>query len=243
MALPPFDAGGVKLTVAWELPAVTPVMVGVPGAVIKAAPGELGVGVIGCAAGVAGGHARTLLSPLKLFTAGSTKDRIRFWSFVNRLAVKCVSLKLPEGTPAPANKTLAAWVRGSTPSNGNGSSGCGVASQPPGRQPLGLSRRTRFHVMPEKAVGLPSRPALISPRAGTLMAAPSPIPIGNRYCPLVAGLPRRPMVCRFGLATLVPVRSWTSWGVGLMTEKLSSSPPTGHSPVPKRASAWSCGHG
>src|SRR5207244_11935949 len=63
MALPPFDAGGVKLTVAWELPAVTPVMVGVPGAVIKAAPGELGVGVIGCAAGVAGGHARTRLSP------------------------------------------------------------------------------------------------------------------------------------------------------------------------------------
>ena len=92
MALPPFEAGGVKVTVAWELPAVTPVMVGVPGAVIKGALGELGVDEIGFAAGVAGGHARMLLSPLKLLTAGSTKDSMRFWALVNGLAVKCGSL-------------------------------------------------------------------------------------------------------------------------------------------------------
>jgi hypothetical protein len=33
MALPPFDAGGEKLTVAWALPAVAAPIVGAPGTV------------------------------------------------------------------------------------------------------------------------------------------------------------------------------------------------------------------
>jgi len=37
MALPPFEAGGEKLTVAWELPAVALTPAGAPGTVAEAA--------------------------------------------------------------------------------------------------------------------------------------------------------------------------------------------------------------
>ena len=40
MALPPFDAGAVKLTVAWVLPATAVTVVGAPGTVAGVTPLE-----------------------------------------------------------------------------------------------------------------------------------------------------------------------------------------------------------
>src|ERR1041384_5659800 len=138
------------------------------------------VAVMGCNAGLAGGHASTVELPLKLPSVASTYERIRLEAFVSVLAVKVGSLYGPVGTGA--------CVRGSMISNGNGSSGCIVVSHGP-LQPPGLSRRSRFHGRPEKLKGVSSASRSISVNSGPTIP-PRPNPNGNRYSPLVAALPR-----------------------------------------------------
>src|ERR1051325_2486824 len=179
------------------------------------------VGVIGCNAGLAGGHASTVELPLKLPSVASTYERIRCEAFDNGLAVKGGSLYGPVGTGA--------CVRGSMISNGNGSSGCGVVSHGP-LQPPGPSRRSRFQGIPEKLKGVSSAFRSISTNSGATMP-PRPNPNGNKYSPLVAGFPRISMVLREPVASanLRPVRVMISCGTGLRIPNCSSKvPPPGH---------------
>src|ERR1700752_5457138 len=98
-----------------------------------------------CAAGLAGGHGSTVLSPLNLPSAPSTYESTRFETFDSVLAVKFGSLYAPVGK-LPC-------VRGSNPSNGNGLSGCCAASQLP-IQPPGLRRPCSINGLTEKLKGV-----------------------------------------------------------------------------------------
>src|ERR1041384_5464139 len=179
------------------------------------------VAVMGCNAGLAGGHASTAELPLKLPSVASTYERIRLAVFVSGLAEKVGSLYGPVGTGA--------CVRGSMISKGNGSSGCGVVSHGP-LQPPGPSRRSRFHGRPEKLNAVSSASRSISTNSGATMP-PRPKPNGNKYSPLVAGFPRISIVLSEPVASanLRPVRVMISCGTGLRIPNCSSKvPPAGH---------------
>src|ERR1051326_2005763 len=179
------------------------------------------VAVIGCNAGLAGGQASTVESPLNLPSVASTYERIRFKACDNGLAVNVGSLYGPVGTGA--------CVRGSMISNGNGSSGCGVVSHGP-LQPPGPSRRSRFPGVPEKLKGVSSALRSSSTNSGGTMPR-RPIPSGNKYSPWLAAFPKISMVFRVPVASanLRPVRAIISCGIGVRTPNCSSKvPPAGH---------------
>jgi hypothetical protein len=58
------------------------------------------------------------------------------------------------------------WLVGSRPENGNGTSGCGVDSQPPAGHPTGDRRRSASHGIPSKFSGVETRARSISKKLG-----------------------------------------------------------------------------